>query len=108
MWGLRFGWRFAWLTAADPMRRSSKELRHWSHSTGWKCFAEQFSTAMNFCLSNESGEQLRVGFGFDEFARLFEMVVNDGFRIDSESVVHRGQEFRRMDGIVGGATAGFI
>ena len=37
------------------------------------------------------GEQLRHGLRLDQLARLLEVVIDDGFRVDAERVVHRGE-----------------
>ena len=36
------------------------------------------------------------------------MVINDGFGIDAEGVIHGREEFGRVDRVFGGAAAGFI
>ena len=53
-------------------------------------------------------EELGDGLGFDQFAGLVEVVVDDGFRIDPAGVVHGGQQFGGMDRIFGGAAPGLV
>src|ERR1051326_5318306 len=55
-----------------------------------------------------SGEQGGHCLGFDQFAGLLEVVVNDRFRIDAESVIDRGQQFHRMDRVSRRAAASLV
>ena len=53
-------------------------------------------------------EELVDGLGFDQFAGLIEMVVNDGFRVDAEAVVNGCEDFGGMHGVFEGCGTGFV
>lgn len=49
--------------------------------------------------ANRSGKQSRDVFGFDEFSRLVQVIVDNRLRVDAERVVHRREQFSGMDRI---------
>ena len=55
-----------------------------------------------------SGEEGGDGLGFDEFAGLVEVVVDDGVWGDAEGVVDGGEEFAWVDGVFEWGAAGFV
>lgn len=60
------------------------------------------------CFSLASGKEIGDGFGFDQLAWLFQVVVNDRLGGNAERVVNRGQQFHRVDGVLGGAAGGLV
>lgn len=52
--------------------------------------------------TRRSRKELGDGFRLHQLTRLVEVIINDGFRIDAEGMVHRGEQFRRMHRILGG------
>src|SRR3989442_14205552 len=53
-------------------------------------------------------EQRRDRFGLNEFARLVEVVIDDGVRIDPQRVVHRRQNLRRVHRVFGRRRGGRV
>ncbi len=51
------------------------------------------------CSHEKSGVQGGQGVGLHQLARLIEVIVDDGLRIDAEAMIDRGQQFDGMHGI---------
>ena len=54
------------------------------------------------------GEEIGDGFGFDQLARLFEVIEHDRFGGNPESMINRGQQFHGVDRIFGRAAASLV
>src|SRR5579864_5254673 len=95
-----------------PPARPSKKLRRASSNVTASTlrFASQPRRASDIGVKALpiSREQFGVSFGFYQFARLFEVVVNNGLRVDPEGVIDGGQEFHRVDRLFGGAATGLV
>ena len=64
--------------------------------------------ARRFLRRVRSGKQLCDSLGFDEFAGLLEVIVNDRFGIDAKRMVKAGEQFHGMNGIFCWTAAGFV
>ena len=56
----------------------------------------------------ELREQGSDRFGLDQFTRLIQVVQNHRFRINSERVIDRRQQFARMDGVLNGTGGSLV
>jgi hypothetical protein len=58
--------------------------------------------------SRALSKEARHSLGFDQLARLLEMVVNNRVGVDAERMINAGEKFHRVNGIFRRAAAGFI
>src|SRR5260221_9163852 len=86
--------------AQASMNCSSACSRHWGLVIG-------ISLDIGHSLG-ESSEQTRHGFGLDEFARLIEVVQDNGVRIDAHGMIDRRQQLDGMHRGFSGRRAGGV